>query len=396
MIDNGASGITPTKAYLVMNNGIKHLIKTVPILTPYDTVRRAAGLIHASEGSRVFVRDEDQIIGAVSERAIIAFLASASDAEVASQSPIGPLVEPGIMLVNSDITARQAAEIFASTDADVLPVVDNQGAYRGVLYRSELMGYLTQNLRPPAVAGMATPLGVYLTTGSVSGGTGSLGLFLTGVSLALMMLAAELSVEGLIKLFAMLTGVRADIMLRSAPLIQYPNFYDIPFYASVALSIIVFFLILRFSPLSGYHAAEHMTVHAIEAGETLTTENVRSMPRVHPRCGTNLLAAAGVFLIIATRISSQFGVLIALLVVVVGWRTIGAWLQYFVTTRTPSPRELANGVAAGNDLLRNYQEQPNLQLVGFQRIWKLGFIQTAAGMFSTLWIFQSVFRIPML
>jgi len=379
-----------------MNDGIKHIIKTAPILTPYDTVRRAAGLISASDGSRVFVRDRGQIIGAVSDWAIVAFLASADDVETASKSPIGPLVEPGVLLVNLDITARQAAEIFASTEADVLPVIDNLGGYRGVIYRSDLMGYLTQNLRPPAVAGMATPLGVYLTTGSVSGGTGSLGLFLTGVALALMMLAAELSVEGLIKLFSIITNIRADIMLRSVPLIQYPNIYDVPFYASVVLSIIIFFLLLRFSPLSGYHAAEHMTVHAIEAGETLTAENVKSMPRVHPRCGTNLLAAAGVFLIIATRISSQFGVMIALLVVVVGWRTIGAWLQYFVTTRTPSPRELAKGVEAGNDLLRQYQEQPNLQLVGFKRIWKLGFIQTAAGLFSTLWVFQSVFKIPIL
>jgi CBS domain-containing protein len=386
----------PKKACLIMNDGIKHIIKAAPILTPYDTVRRAAGLISASDGSRVFVRDRGQIIGAVSDRAIVAFLASADDVEAASKSPIGPLVEPGVLLVNLDITARQAAEIFASTEADVLPVIDNLGGYQGVIYRSDLMGYLTQNLRPPAVAGMATPLGVYLTTGSVSGGTGSLGLFLTGVALALMMLAAELSVEGLIKLFSIITNIRADIMLRSVPLIQYPNIYDVPFYASVVLSIIIFFLLLRFSPLSGYHAAEHMTVHAIEAGETLTAENVKSMPRVHPRCGTNLLAAAGVFLIIATRISSQFGVMIALLVVVVGWRTIGAWLQYFVTTRTPSPRELAKGVEAGNDLLRQYQEQPNLQLVGFKRIWKLGFIQTAAGLFSTLWVFQSVFKIPIL
>jgi uncharacterized protein YqhQ len=33
-------------------------------------------------------------------------------------------------------------------------------------------------------------------------------------------------------------------------------------------------------------------VHAIERGEPLLAESVRAMPRVHPRCGTNIVAAA--------------------------------------------------------------------------------------------------------
>ncbi len=36
-----------------------------------------------------------------------------------------------------------------------------------------------------------------------------------------------------------------------------------------------------------------MVVHAIEEGEDLTLEKVRPMPRVHPRCGTNLVALFG-------------------------------------------------------------------------------------------------------
>ena len=153
---------------------------------------------------------------------------------------------------------------------------------------------------------------------------------------------------------------------------------------------------MRILPLSGYHAAEHMTVHAIEAGEELTPENVRRMPRVHPRCGTNLLAAAGVFIILTSRFSSSLSVLVALVVVAVGWRTVGGWLQYVVTTKNPSDRQLANGVAAGNELLRRFQEQPNLRVTGFQRIWNIGFMQTAAGMATMLWILQTVFKVQML
>ena len=39
----------------------------------------------------------------------------------------------------------------------------------------------------------------------------------------------------------------------------------------------------------GYHGAEHMVVHAHEAGEPLTLESVRRFPAAHPRCGTSFL-----------------------------------------------------------------------------------------------------------
>ena len=39
----------------------------------------------------------------------------------------------------------------------------------------------------------------------------------------------------------------------------------------------------------GYHGAEHMVVHAHEAGELLTVESVRRFPPAHPRCGTSFL-----------------------------------------------------------------------------------------------------------
>ena len=38
-----------------------------------------------------------------------------------------------------------------------------------------------------------------------------------------------------------------------------------------------------------YHGAEHMTIHALEHGDALTTENVRRYPTAHPRCGTEFL-----------------------------------------------------------------------------------------------------------
>jgi uncharacterized protein YqhQ len=38
-----------------------------------------------------------------------------------------------------------------------------------------------------------------------------------------------------------------------------------------------------------YHGAEHMTIHALEAGDPLTTTEVRKYPTAHQRCGTEFL-----------------------------------------------------------------------------------------------------------
>ena len=38
-----------------------------------------------------------------------------------------------------------------------------------------------------------------------------------------------------------------------------------------------------------YHGAEHMTIHAYEAGQPLTVESVGRYPPEHPRCGTSFL-----------------------------------------------------------------------------------------------------------
>ena len=48
-----------------------------------------------------------------------------------------------------------------------------------------------------------------------------------------------------------------------------------------------------------YHGAEHMTIHALEAGESLTTTNVRRHPTAHPRCGTEFLVVLVALSIVA-------------------------------------------------------------------------------------------------
>ena len=48
-----------------------------------------------------------------------------------------------------------------------------------------------------------------------------------------------------------------------------------------------------------YHGAEHMTIHALEAGDPLTTDSVRKYPTAHPRCGTEFLVVVIILSIFA-------------------------------------------------------------------------------------------------
>jgi uncharacterized protein YqhQ len=48
-----------------------------------------------------------------------------------------------------------------------------------------------------------------------------------------------------------------------------------------------------------YHGAEHMSIHALEAGDPLTVEAARRYPTAHPRCGTEFLVVVLIVSILA-------------------------------------------------------------------------------------------------
>jgi uncharacterized protein YqhQ len=48
-----------------------------------------------------------------------------------------------------------------------------------------------------------------------------------------------------------------------------------------------------------YHGAEHKTIHALEAGDPLTVDEIRKYPTAHPRCGTEFLVVVIALSIIA-------------------------------------------------------------------------------------------------
>ena len=54
-----------------------------------------------------------------------------------------------------------------------------------------------------------------------------------------------------------------------------------------------------------YHGAEHKTIHCYEAGLPLTVENIRTMSRLHPRCGTSFLLVVMVISILVFSVASS-------------------------------------------------------------------------------------------
>lgn len=361
------------------STGIAELIKPPHVLDARDSVRRAAGVIRASDGTRMLVVRDGRVTGSISEQSIAGFLASEPDPEAALDQPIEPLVEYYPVFVSSSVSAHDAARAFSENGVDMLPIVDEAGGLRGVLYRNDVVALLTRNLRPASVGGMATPFGVYLTTGSINGGAGSLGLYLTGVSLALMMIVSKLAGEAIMTPLSRFVGraVNPHVLAMLAP-------YDVFNLISAVISIGLMLALLRLSPLAGYHAAEHMTVHAIEQGEDLVPDAVRRMPRVHPRCGTNLLAALSIFVLITSEFNSEIAVMVAIGVVILGRKAIGDWMQNVFTTKRPNERQLASGIKAGGEILDRFHEHPNYQAYGFARVWNMGFLQSAAGMATVL------------
>jgi uncharacterized protein YqhQ len=62
-----------------------------------------------------------------------------------------------------------------------------------------------------------------------------------------------------------------------------------------------------------YHGAEHMTIHALEAGDPLTVDAVRKYPTAHPRCGTEFLVVVILVSIVTFSIVGRQEILLMIL-----------------------------------------------------------------------------------
>lgn len=129
-----------------------------------------------------------------------------------------------------------------------------------------------------------------------------------------------------------------------------------------------------------YHGAEHKTIFCYEAGLELTPENARSMPRLHPRCGTSFLVFVMIISIIMFSFISwdnmwiRLGLRLLLLPVIAGlsYEVIrwagkskskvvcaisrpGMWLQK-ITTREPDDSQLEVAIKSMQAVLTGNKE----------------------------------------
>src|ERR687884_793189 len=125
--------------------------------------------------------------------------------------------------------------------------------------------------------------------------------------------------------------------------------------------LLIFFAAMKFTPIGRYHGAEHKAVAAYEKYGEVTLEGAKSMSRLHPRCGTNILiyiilaGLADPFIDWAPYAVLQF-ILISEAWFVFG-RTrfsiaVGNFIQRYLTTSEPGPKELELAVESLNELLR--------------------------------------------
>jgi hypothetical protein len=336
------------------------LMRVAARLGVEDSLDRAAQELRRSGNSLVPITDEERLVGIVTQRSIGVALANGCDP---SDSLAEALVEPEV--VRPYESAASALRALMDSRGDTLVVTDDHGHLMGVVSPSDLYPRRFVPPRPPMVGGMATPFGVYLTTGAISGGAGGWALVATGALLFFMLAMANFAV---------------------IPLTLFLDARGVPEWVTVAVGgampIAIFMLLMRLVPLAGTHAAEHQVVHALERGEELRPEVVRRMPRVHPRCGTNLAVGAMLFLGIFSSewvVSTEVRFMVAALTALMFWRRLGSVVQLWITTRPPSEKQVRNGIRAAEQLLHNYAHSRNIAVSPFHRIWRSGILHVVAG-----------------
>lgn len=312
------------------------------------------------------VVNEGHLVGLLTEAGILRYVgdgASPNDAVSDYMSPTTPIL-------NRNTGAEALRQLEATP---ILVVVDGHDVVCGLVAASNFVGTVPEKPRPPMVGGMATPFGVYLTNGAVMGGKKGWYLVTTGFFLFTILVTGAY-VSDLLGRFLPNTAIW-DAFLKAMP-------------------FLVMALVFRVHPISGYHAAEHQVVHAVERDEDLTPEVVARMPRVHPRCGTNLAVAAAIFSCFAFNSwfgNTQGAAFLGIVVAIFLWKPLGSLAQYWITTKKANAKQIASAIEAAKELLANYEVAPSRTPSPFQRIYTSGLLHVMAGSLLALlvaWVIQ--------
>jgi len=125
--------------------------------------------------------------------------------------------------------------------------------------------------------------------------------------------------------------------------------------------LVLFFAAMKFTSIGRYHGAEHKAVAAYEKHGKVTFEAAKSMSRIHPRCGTNILVYIVVAALIDPFIDWMPWAVLQFIVISEAWFifgktrvsiAIGNFVQRYLTTSEPGRTELEVAVESLRELLR--------------------------------------------
>ncbi len=342
----------------------------MPGISPYERVGAAAEWVRVSPYRCVPVVSGGILIGLVTEASLATYLHSAPTGPkrrhwLEAQVESTVLVPTGALSPLLSVTELQAA--LEEEGVDALPVAEGSGLYYGMVGHGDLVRELLRPLALPPLGGMATPVGVHLSTGTVSAGVSGAALVLTGFCFFFTQLS----------LIIVLSLLEPHLPALPLPLV-WRETVELALRAVITLA--VFLGLVRLSPLAGFHAAEHQVVHALERHVPLLVDPVRRMPRVHPRCGTNLLA--GSFLLglggVLGPLLGEAGYILSGILALFFWRSFGGWLQEHLTTRPATEAQLTQAIGAAKTLLERHEARPEPATLQ-QRLWNSGMPQMLLG-----------------
>lgn len=366
----------------MQNTPISEKLRRAQYLFPNDSLTRAAERMSDAGLTALPVLQDGRLTGLITEENLL----NALQMPGAELQAVRDWVSPIEAIVDIDSSVEEAVEVLSRTHAPLLVVTDSMGRYLGVLTTADLMRRNMLPPKPPLVGGMATPLGVYLTTGTISAGPQTFALMLTGALLFLLLTIANGTVVGL----AQWIQDRGGLPLMSYMMSPFAGTMTMADLMGLIMrgSVYLLFLgLMRALPIAGTHAAEHKVVHAIERNEPLALEVVRRMPRVHPRCGTNLAAGVMLFLGLSELLrfflpvqgGREMSLMVALVITALSWRSFGAILQLLATTKPPTDQQIQGAIRSAEELMQKYQRNPYQMATPWQRILNAGIIQIMVG-----------------
>lgn len=384
--------VTPTKS---TDFSMVELLRQTSHIAPEDSIFRAIDTLrYMGVEALPIVDGKGRLVGEFDSKCLKTLLEA--DEESIS-GPVSSIMSPPSPLCGNAFTHSEIVNCFRNRTNNVLFFVDDHDRYIGSISSLDLLSPSSEPIRSGVVGGMATPWGVYLTNGSIQAGVSNVALIGSGAMMALLMWLAVFCV-GLLSYVTQKALNLPVFILWNSPQPSVLLWQNCGWFLLHGLPVLMFFVLMRLMPLAGYHAAEHQAVHVMERGDMLIPEVLERMPRVHPRCGTNVMAGAMIFLFISETLpalhlglgpsdSTVLGALTALFT----WRSFGAIIQQHFTTRPATEKQLVSGIRAAEDLERQFLLAGPIRPNPIRRIWCMGLIQVGFGASILSWMLGVVF-----